>query len=176
MFLTATSCKQSTQRNKQPVSAEVEITKASHFSRCKRYRYHLSHRWAAGSCCVFVGLNPSTATSEQDDATVRKCAGLAKAWRFSGFELVNLFALRSRDPKALQLDPDPVGPRNNWWLRKTLSPDKVVVVCWGNGGKLHDRDEALRSQLNNAYCLGTTMSGQPKHPLYLSTKTPLQKF
>ena len=53
------------------------------FSDCGRYRYSLSRRWENGENCVFVGLNPSTADSAKNDATVRKCIHFARSWGFA---------------------------------------------------------------------------------------------
>jgi hypothetical protein len=156
------------------VSPEATPLKESRFSRCHRYRYYLSHRWSDGERCVFIGLNPSTATSKEDDATVRKCASFALSWGYSGFELINLFALRSRDPSELIRHPEPIGPTNNRWIKRILSDDKLLVACWGNGGALFQRGEFVRGMHGHLHCLGTTKSGQPKHPLYLPLITPLQ--
>jgi len=156
------------------VSPEVTPLKESRFSRCHRYRYYLSHRWSDGERCVFIGLNPSTATSKEDDATVRKCASFALSWGYSGFELINLFALRSRDPSELVRHPEPIGLTNNRWIKRTLSDDKLLVACWGNGGALFQREKFVRGMHGHLHCLGTTKSGQPKHPLYLPLITPLQ--
>ena len=156
--------------------SRFDVVRQAHFSRCKQYRYHLSRRWNDGEQCIFVGLNPSTADTEIDDATTRKCMLLAKSWGFSGFELVNLFALRSRDPSVLRLAADPVGAHNDRWLKQTLHQGKLIVACWGNGGALFQRELAIRAMHNQLYCLGTTKSGQPKHPLYLPMSTPLRAF
>ncbi|MAV72881.1 MAG: hypothetical protein CNF01_08135 [Halieaceae bacterium MED-G27] len=158
---------------KNRASPEIKPLKETRFSRCHRYRYYLSHRWSDGERCVFIGLNPSTATSKQDDATVRKCAAFASKWGYSGFELINLFAFRSRDPNGLTRHPEPIGPSNNRWISRTLSDDKLVVACWGNGGALLQRDEIIKAMQDRLYCLGVTKSGQPKHPLYLPTSTQL---
>ena len=158
------------------MSPEATPIKESRFSRCHRYRYYLSHRWSDGEQCVFIGLKHSTATSKEDDATVRKCAAFALRWGYSGFELINLFGLRSRDPSKLARHPKPIGPANNRWIKRILNDDKLVVACWGNGGALFQREEVIRSMNCRLHCLGTTKSGQPKHPLYLPLSTPLRAF
>ena len=156
--------------------SRLDVVRQAHFSRCKQYRYHLSRRWNDGEQCIFVGLNPSTADTEIDDATTRKCMLLAKSWGFSGFELVNLFALRSRDPSVLRLAGDPVGAHNDRWLKQTLHQEKLIVACWGNGGTLFQREQIIWGMHIRLHCLGTTKSGQPKHPLYLPMSTPLRAF
>jgi hypothetical protein len=82
------------------------------YDRTRRYRYTLHRRLAggAGRLC-FCMLNPSTADARVDDPTVRRCVGYALAWGFAELECVNIFALRSTDPRALARADDPVGPR-----------------------------------------------------------------
>ncbi|MFM7320548.1 MAG: DUF1643 domain-containing protein, partial [Armatimonadota bacterium] len=74
-------------------------------SECGRYRYRLERRWSGepddGDAVVFVGLNPSTADAGSDDPTLRRCVGFARAWGFPAVVLVNGFALRAADPRAL---------------------------------------------------------------------------
>ena len=86
-------------------SADVETAK---------YRYWLSRKWERGPYCVFIGLNPSTATFEEDDPTIRRCVGFAKRWGFGALVMLNIFAFRSTDPKKLRVKStvDPVGPQN----------------------------------------------------------------
>ena len=58
---------------------------------------------------VWVLLSPSTADADTDDPTLRKRVGFAKAHRYGGVVLVNLFAWRATDPKQLRIVNDPVG-------------------------------------------------------------------
>ena len=82
------------------------------FSRCGRYRYWLRRRWNGDlPQCTFIGLNPSTADARTNDPTLRRCINFADQWGYGSLLLVNLFALRSTDPRALRLSDDPQGPR-----------------------------------------------------------------
>src|SRR5262249_14212908 len=92
-----------------------EVRRAAVISDCGRYRYSLTRRWgdAAEPRALFVMLNPSTADAEQDDPTIRRCIGFAKAWGMGSLEVVNLYALRATDPAALLSAPDPIGPKND---------------------------------------------------------------
>src|ERR1051326_5628436 len=92
------------------------------FSPCGLFRYRLWRHWTPGMPpLVFVMLNPSTADAEKNDPTVERCERRAKAGGFGGGEVVNLFALRSTDPKALYSAADPIGPEN----------DKVIATAAG---------------------------------------------
>lgn len=50
----------------------------------------------------YIAFDPTT-DGEADDPTVRRCRAFCQSWGYSGFAVVNLFALRSTDPTR----PDP---------------------------------------------------------------------
>ena len=150
-------------------------------SDCGRYRYLLERHWGNGTACVFVGLNPSTATAETDDATIRKCAALAKAWGFSGMTMANLFAVRCRYPKVLSTHQDPVGPANDRFLLPAIEQAHTMVAMWGNHGlksygQSTRRDQYILSLRDDWQCVGITNQGAPRHPLYVASSSTLVKF
>ena len=118
---------------------------------------------------AFVMLNPSTADERRDDPTIRRCVGFARRWGFGGVEIVNLFALRASDPRALRRASDPVGPDNDRHIARVAARATLLVVAWGVWGRLRGRSAALRARLSRRAprCLGLTRSGEPRHPLYL---------
>lgn len=102
-------------------------------SSCGRYRYRLGRQFGLGDRnVVFVGVNPSTADATVDDPTVRKWIGFAKRWELDRIEVVNLFAYRATDVRALAEAADPVGPENDAYLRAALAGAELVVPCWGS--------------------------------------------
>lgn len=136
-----------------------------------RYRYSLRRRWAEGAPMLWVMLNPSTADAETDDATMRRVIAFSKRFGAPACRVVNLFALRSRNPSDLLAAEDPVGPRNDEFLSEAILTSRGGPICaWG---AVHPK---LRWRLKQAwgflcgsdvYCLGTTKTGDPRHPLYL---------
>ncbi|WP_448333551.1 DUF1643 domain-containing protein [Streptomyces sp. DSM 41534] len=137
----------------------------------RTYRYLLTRIWDTSvPPMVWVMLNPSTADALADDATIRRCIGFARREECGGIAVVNLFALRSTNPRALRDHPDPVGPHNGLFLRRTTSLGPVVAA-WGAGGVLGDRAATVTQTLTAAgvrmNALGVTSTGQPRHPLYL---------
>lgn len=148
------------------------MTSGARISACGRFRYALWRRWdPAGPVVCFIGLNPSTADARADDPTLRRCMRFAHDWRFGGLVMANLFAYRATNPAALRQAPDPVGPRNNHWLRRLSAQAALTVAAWGNGGRLGARDAEVLRLLGAVSCLGTTRTGAPRHPLYLPAST-----
>lgn len=166
------------------------------FSPDRQYRYRLTRRWeadllAGGSharhgddLVAFIALNPSTADETADDPTVRRCRGFARAWGFGGFVLVNLFALRATDPRALRAADDPVGAANDCHILHAVAGAARVVPCWGNHGAYRNRSGEVRMllrrmdrrRLGEVLCFGMTAAVEPRHPLYLPAGQPLRPF
>jgi hypothetical protein len=145
-------------------------------SSCGRYRWWLERQWQPQAPrLLFVGLNPSRATAERDDPTLRRLIAFAQAWGYGSLEVLNLFARISASPAVLRRSADPIGPQADQWLQRRLAvladaPGAAVWLGWGNGGRWRDRDQAvlplLRQQGVPLLALGLTASGQPRHPLY----------
>ena len=135
----------------------------------RKYRYILSRTWDETKPTVlFIGLNPSTADEEIDDPTIRKCINYAKSWGYGKILMPNLFAFRSTDPNNLKHELDPVGSENNTYILKSASKADLVIACWGNPGRLFNRDKEVISLIPNLHCLKRNKNGTPHHPLYLS--------
>lgn len=143
------------------------------YSPCELYRYELTRIWVPNEPRVlFVMLNPSTATEQQNDPTVERCERRARALGFGGFRVCNIFAWRDTDPKGLRRAPDPIGPGNDMAILRSADWADAIVCAWGTHGAFLDRGpgvEALLRQAGHALThLGLTKHGHPKHPLYIS--------
>ena len=157
-------------------------------SDCGRYRYDLTRVVSPNpsGVVVFIGVNPSTADATIDDHTVRKWSGFTRRWGYGIFRVGNLFAYRATDVSELARVDNPIGPANDSSLREMLAQANLVVPCWGNAGKLpprlRGRISTVRTMLRDldvftpVQCLGTTKSGDPKHPLTLGYSTPLEEW
>lgn len=147
-----------------------------------KYRYLLWRRWGDDGCDMlrWVMLNPSTADASSDDPTIRRCIGYAKREGYGGLVVLNLFALRATSPLDLTLHTDPVGPRNDDFLREYALDATQIVCAWGTKGAYLDREgtvlRLLREiALDKCVRLGTlTRGGHPRHPLYLRKDTPFE--
>ena len=125
--------------------------------------------------CLFVCLNPSTATETEDDPTVRRCIGFARSLGYSRLTVCNIFALRSTNPKALYDHPDPAGPENLEHIEREAVRHELLVAAWGNHGELRGQGtnvmKLLRVLADAVSVLGLNATGQPTHPLYLRADT-----
>lgn len=139
-------------------------------SPCGAYRYNLKRIWDRSLPRIcWVMLNPSTADAMQDDPTIRRVRNFSKAWGYGGFTVYNLFALRATDPKELLTHPDPVGEATDDLLVSYVTATRYhrVVAAWGASVPFYRDREVLRLLSKvKWYCLGTTKSGMPRHPLY----------
>lgn len=143
------------------------ISQKARFSRCRNYRYSLRRSWEGGQGRVlFIGLNPSTADHRRDDPTIRRCVNFARDWGFAEMEVVNLFAFRATYPADLKAAADPVGSRNDEWIRRSHRLADLSIACWGNDGQYLDRCHAVIAMLEGLHCLQVNRSRQPAHPLY----------
>jgi len=177
-----------------PLPWEVAGASGAHFSSCRTFRYALWRIWQPElKPTAFICLNPSTADETNDDPTVRRCINFAKAWGTGGFFMLNAFALRSTDPKALYAHPSPIGPallrtpqqrfanendRNVVRFAKLCS---IVVAAWGaHAEQVGKRQTALAALLKAhgvvLHCLGRTKLGAPRHPLYLKSASLLDPY
>lgn len=155
------------------------------FSDCDRYRYVLRRKIGPErKALIVVGLNPSTATHDLDDPTIRRCKAFAAREGCGQYLMLNLFGLRSTDPNGLlEADPaDKVGPEHDIAIRRELDAvdhiPVLAVAAWGTwGARFPERVEVVsylfRDHLLPLYCLGTTKDGHPRHPLYVRGDQPL---
>lgn len=152
------------------------VHRAHEMSECELYRYSLDIIWDVElPRCVFVGLNPSTATADQDDPTIRRCRGFAESWGMGGMRMLNLFAYRATDPKVMLAQEDPVGPDNLLGVLM-VGFNGPRVACWGTHGQHMDRGKFVQRAIPNLQCFGRNRDGTPKHPLYLKATTRLEPY
>lgn len=171
------------------------MLKTADISPCGTYRYLLTRWWGDPEQTnrmrqrspLFVMLNPSTADATNDDHTIIKCRGFAEYWGYEGIKVVNLYAHRTRWPRELKAAGYPVGPRNKPVVTTEVMTafrlNAPIVLAWGGNAEPEGtlrffgwlRDLPGDDDIPMT-CLGTTKSGEPKHPLMLAYKTPLEAF
>ena len=188
-------------------TCEKYVYAGANISSCKRYRYGLWREWRLGAdggeaqwdmwtdefgkpvvdgegkqlgdplSCVFIMLNPSTADGTEDDPTIRRCVGFAKSLGYDRLEVVNLFAFRATDPRALLAlnhEDDPVGIGNEKAVERALDHADLIICAWGAHGGHLGQDQTMLGWIDRhnyrdapVAALGLTKEGHPRHPLYL---------
>ncbi|WP_393101421.1 DUF1643 domain-containing protein [Streptomyces sp. LN325] len=152
-------------------------------SPCGTYRYRLDRIWDEDTApMVWVMLNPSTADHAEDDPTTRRCTAFARAAGHGGMIVVNLFALRSTDPREIRHHVDPVGPFNEAALIEATDDAVRVAAAWGDVTQPERAEQArtvtalLTGHGHSLECLGLTGKGHPRHPLYVRDETQLTAY
>jgi hypothetical protein len=93
-------------------------------------------------------------------------------------EVVNLYALRTPEPRLLRWHPDPVGPENDEWVTRASRRATEIVLAWGAFPWAGDRAARVVELLagHEPRCLGLTRSGEPRHPLYAPRSSSLRDW
>lgn len=153
------------------------VASGAEFDDARIYRYSLHRAWGHGRRVLWLMLNPSTADENELDPTLRKCQEFTRRWGFDGFDVANLYALRSTDPKGLWKVADPVGPLNDSTITRLARSASLVVGGWGRNAK-RDRIYEVRRMLSrldvDVQCLRKNADGSPMHPLYVPYEQTLQ--
>lgn len=140
------------------------------------YEYRADRWWGDGRRLVFVGCNPSLITWQAGarlDPTSANCETIARRDGYAGVTMLNLWALRSTNPRELRGHPDPVGPRWGEVFDEAVRGAGFIVGAWGTApycagtrvarhriGEVVDRVSALGLDV---CCLGRTSDGEPRH-------------
>lgn len=152
----------------------VEWSATAQYSPDCQHRYTLTRLWDGGKpMCAFIGFNPSTATAEQNDPTIRRCMAYAYRWGYGGLLMLNVCSYRATDPRSL---PPTLKERVGHYncpncLRNYLRNYNVgmVVAAWGSIDGAHA--SAVKNELSrrhvrlHALAINAT-DGAAGHPLY----------
>lgn len=153
------------------------------------YRYRLSRSdWPEGWVnmhaprLLWIMLNPSTADEEMDDPTIRRVKAFSRRLGYEALTVVNLYAMRSTDPRGLWAADDPVGPENDAVIAEeawtAVTDDAPIIAAWGANARPERVAQvlAIPHVAPRLHCLGVTSAGAPRHPLYLRGDVPLVRW
>jgi hypothetical protein len=155
------------------------------FSDCGRYRPLLWRTWdgaANPGHVLWIGMNPSTADGTVDDPTVRRECDFTAAWGYGVYRKCNVMDFRATQPKALlETGIEPRSEINLSTIAEQAKSAEIVVLAFGSLHKKLSRYgtdvvRALEAENIDAYCLGVTANGSPKHPLYLRKDSELLRY
>jgi hypothetical protein len=164
---------------------DLLIKRSAIISDCGLYRYEARRIWDDSLPPYVSGmLNPSIADHEIDDPTVIRNWRRAEVNGCGSLIVWNLGAGRATDPNDWKAMGDPIGPQNDWHIRRILTECRersgIAVVGWGAHGSFMGRDRkalSIAADVGVTFrCLGTTKDGQPRHPLYIANAQPLVEW
>lgn len=159
--------------------------KGATFSPCRTWRYRLWRVWDAGLPPMAAGmLNPSVADENNPDRTVSNQINRADGMGYGSLVVFNAFSFVSPSPETMKMRLaegfDIIGPQTDVYTRAILTEVRnrngLVTVGWGNDGNISGRGAfiaALAAELQiPLFSLGTTASGQPRHPRGVAKSQP----
>lgn len=169
-----------------------DIVSSAVFSQDRKRRYYLHRRWAddidSKSVC-FVMLNPSKAGARDDDPTIRRCIGFAKAWGYGEMCVVNLFSQIESSPQGLRDDAcdgalQVCEELNENYQRLSLDTSSTIVLAWGSPSTIKSIHMVAVRRFNVLfgggekvfYCIDVNKDGSPSHPLYLRSDRELFRY
>lgn len=145
------------------------------FSHDGTYRYYLGRVWEPEKPQVtFIMLNPSMADVKKNDPTVERCQRRAKALGYGTIHIVNIFGLKSTDPRELYRSKNPIGQYTDQYILEATRMADTVICAWGKHGMLLNRGNEVLELISkecDPYCLKKNKDGSPSHPLYLGYST-----
>lgn len=134
------------------------------------------------------GINPSTASPEKLDNTVKSVERIAHRHDFESFVMLNIYPQRATDPNNLHKDIDSALHKENlFYIEKYFKENKQrnILAAWGT---LIKKRPYLKSCLQDIYAVSKkynctwysigrqSKEGHPHHPLYLSNSEQLKEF
>ncbi|HEY4489926.1 MAG TPA: DUF1643 domain-containing protein [Candidatus Paceibacterota bacterium] len=149
-------------------------------------RYTLSPR--ADNYLLCFGINPSTASPDKLDNTVKSVERIAKRHDFETFMMLNIYPQKATDPNGLHSHIDKkLHEKNIFYIEKYFreNKQKKILAAWGT---LITKRPYLKECLRDIYNISKkynctwfhignpSLSGHPHHPLYLSNKEMMKNF
>lgn len=160
------------------------------------HRYRLTRELGGDRPIVICGLNPSEATAETNDNTIRRDIGFARTWGCGVLIKVNAYGYCAKDPKdmkrARKIGIDVIGmgggrypngsidPGNDHEIRNAVELIKttggIFLVAWGNNIEPQRQREIAKMIGPIACALGVNQNGTPEHELYIPYERPLEAW
>lgn len=159
--------------------ASSQIYRDAVISPCGKFRWLLDRSWCtdavlAPQYVLWIMLNPSMADAKIDDQTIHRCMHFTRQWGFVGLRVVNAYPFRSSNVEECQAwasDPSVWKPKNEMEknlrvIEREARQAHLIVAAWG--AIAWDQvwmNRIVRLIQKDIYCLGSTLSGDPKHPM-----------
>lgn len=140
---------------------------------------------------VVFGINPSTATPEKLDKTMRVVKRLVELDdnNYDGYIMLNLYPQRTTDPDGLHSEKSEYAYQKNLevvgnCIKELVRDNKSVDIWAAWGGNIDRRNYLLKSleaieKILRPYSVRWLERGEyknPHHPLYLKKTLPFKEF
>lgn len=171
------------QRKKKMVENNPNIPEGWLYIGDEKMRYALGE---PGSCnLLIVGLNPSTATPDKPDPTIKRVKKIVEKEKLNGWIMINLYPLRTPKPSELPPTMDEEISKKNIEVIKWIDqnyPIGRVYAAWGTNIEkreyLVDECQHIVDSIHSEqwFVRGITKNGHPKHPLYVPYEEKMEWF
>ena len=151
------------------------------------YRYILGTRGKNPLICI--GINPSTASPDHLDNTLKSVSRVAAFNRYDSFIMFNVYAQRATDPDDMEKEMNPLlHAENIKAFRYILSHCDRKPSVWAAWGAIIEKRKYLPSLIRDFAAVGKeygaewyscgkiSKKGHPHHPLYLPTESFCDPF
>jgi hypothetical protein len=135
---------------------------------------------------VCFGINPSTASPQNLDNTLKSVQRLAFYNGFDSWIMFNIYPQRATNPKNIhQIFDKKIHKKNLYFIEKYLSTTKHLWAAWGT---IIEKRSFLINCLSDIYNISKkynsqwlsigkiSKNGHPHHPLYLRKDEKTKKF
>ncbi len=134
---------------------------------------------------ICIGVNPSTATPDKLDNTLRRVKGFSKSLGYDGWIMLNLYPQRATNPDDLHKEINMFLAMENKEIIE-YHFQAINFTIWAAWGKLIEKRPYLKECLENIcrhfeqdrwITVGDlTKDGHPRHPLYLPKNSEVRDF
>ena len=150
------------------------------------YRYILGTRGKNPLICI--GINPSTATPDALDNTLKSVERIALGNGFDSFIMFNVYAQRATSPDDMEKVCNPLLHRENLEAFRYVLSISEKPAFWAAWGAIIEKRSYLADCVRDMvevgqnygatwHCAGAiTKKGHPHHPLYLRKDEKLKPF
>lgn len=151
----------------------------------RKYRFALGKKGKKSLICF--GVNPSTASPEDLDPTLKIVESMAIKHGYDGYIMFNLYPMRATDPNYMDKRVNEEAAKENLKvIEKILVTGKYDIwAAWGTlivkRNYLSDCLQRIEAITDRCGCQWYTMGekskdGHPHHPLYLKKDSKMDKF
>lgn len=143
----------------------------------------------AAKTLLCFGINPSTATPQNLDNTIKRIKTISKNNGYINWVMLNLYPQRATNPQELHIFRDvKLTLTNLFYIKKVLSDFANSDILFAYGNLISTRDYFVELLTNiisqikcsnwngRILCIKLSKMGHPVHPLYQPSSSPLIEF